>query len=228
MTQYKKKTILYRIKQFWDDKFCDYRHRFIGFKWIRDLKYWFKYTFISPVNVLKIKSLPSGHWIDKDEILLHASFQILVNFVKHECMPGKCYSRDLLLINVEEHMTSYTDWTEENKKPMRESLEEQNRVTNEILSLYEWWNIKRPLRLKNEPIIIEDIPESTKGPTDEDRVLTRDEYGDPLTYSCDWLTNPNPKAREVYDRQHAYELMSYKQDEEMLIRLIKIRKCMWT
>ena len=226
--QYKKKPLLYKIKQFWDDNFCDYRHRFIGFKWFRDFKYWFKYTYICPVNVLKIKSLPCGHWIDKDEILLHSSFQILVNFVKHECMPGKCYSRDLMLLNIDEHMESYKDWSEEDKKPMRESLEEQNRVTNEILFLYEWWTVQRPIRLKNEPIMIEDIPESTKGPSNEDQVITRDEYGDPLTYSMEWLNDKNPIRKAIYERQHKWEELSEKEDEEMLIRLMKIRKCMWT
>jgi hypothetical protein len=38
---------------------------------------------VKPANVLKIESLPEN-WRDKDEILLHASFQLLKNFIEQE------------------------------------------------------------------------------------------------------------------------------------------------
>jgi putative ATP-dependent endonuclease of the OLD family len=38
---------------------------------------------VEPANVLKIESLPEN-WRDKDEILLHASFQLLKNFIEQE------------------------------------------------------------------------------------------------------------------------------------------------
>ena len=38
---------------------------------------------MEPANILKIESLPDG-WRDKDEIILHASFQLLKDFVEKE------------------------------------------------------------------------------------------------------------------------------------------------
>jgi hypothetical protein len=38
---------------------------------------------MEPANILKIESL-SNNWRDKDDIILHACFQILKNFVEQE------------------------------------------------------------------------------------------------------------------------------------------------
>ena len=38
---------------------------------------------LRPYNVVRIKTLPGG-WTDRTEILLHASFQVLVDFVEKE------------------------------------------------------------------------------------------------------------------------------------------------
>lgn len=220
--QYKKKPLLYKIKQFWDDNFCDYRHRFIGFKWIRDLKYWFKYTFISPINVLKIKTLPRGPWRDRDEIMLHSNFQILTDFVEKECS-NKCFK--LILLDIDKEMESFKNDEEDFKNKMKESFVEQNRVTQEIKDLYDWWKVKRQLRIKNEPFNSEDYP-GEDIITEEDPIVARDEYGDPTLFIMNW--KPDEARKAYYDKQNAYEEMSEKEDEEMLIRLMKIRKCLWT
>ncbi|MEP6902787.1 MAG: hypothetical protein ABJA66_13630 [Actinomycetota bacterium] len=38
---------------------------------------------MKPANILKIESLPDG-WRDKDDVILHACFQLLKNFVEQE------------------------------------------------------------------------------------------------------------------------------------------------
>ena len=226
--QYKKKPLLYKIKQLYEDSWmCDYRGKPIILKWIRDFKYWFKYQFISPVNVVKIKTLPKGPWVDRDEILLHVAFQVLVDFVEREC-DNEWFA--LEPIDVEKNMESYKDWDEADMKPMREQLEAQNKSTKEIKDLYDWWKVARPIRVKNEPIMVEEYPDFGHK-TDlekESAVITRDEYGDPLTYSMEWISEKNPIRDAVYKRQHEWEEMSEKEDEEMLIRLMKIRRCLWT
>jgi hypothetical protein len=67
---------------------------------------------------LRIHSLERG-WCDRDIVLLHASFQILVDFVDTE-KPDKII-----------------DW---NADPLCQS------AWKEIQSLYQWWTITRPLR----------------------------------------------------------------------------------
>lgn len=38
---------------------------------------------MEPANILKIESLPNG-WHDKDDVILHACFQLLKDFVEQE------------------------------------------------------------------------------------------------------------------------------------------------
>lgn len=68
-------------------------------------------------TVLKIHTLKKG-WHDKDEILLHAAFQLLVDFVEKE-QPERI------------------DW-DANKM--------HRQAWREIRSLYKWWKEKRPAR----------------------------------------------------------------------------------
>jgi hypothetical protein len=189
--------------------------------WLSDFKYWFKYTFISPINVIKIKTLPRGPWRDRDEILLHANFQILTDYVEKEC--NNEYF-NLTSFDIDKEKEKYKDDEEDFRNGMIESLVEQNRVSQEIKDLYDWWKIKRPLRIKNEPFNSEDYP-GKDIITDEDEVVARDEYGDPTLFQMNW--KPDEARKAYYDKQNAYEEMSEKEDEEMLIRLMKIRKCLW-
>jgi len=52
-----------------------------------DLWYWIKCRLWYKYNVLKIKTLPPT-WNDRDNILVHAMFQILEDFVKKEVING--------------------------------------------------------------------------------------------------------------------------------------------
>lgn len=63
-------------------------------------------------NVLKIESLPNS-WRDKDEVILHACFQLLKDFVEQE-----------------KEMIEIVDW---------EHTEEAKNAKAEINFLYDWW-----------------------------------------------------------------------------------------
>ena len=92
------------------------------------------------MKYLKIETLEKG-WHDKDEILLHAAFQLLVDFVEKED-PGR-------IVN----------WN---------SDESHKRAWKEIRELYKWWKEKRPSRkgplddkkLKIPPMKFKKIPGS--------------------------------------------------------------------
>ncbi len=95
----------------------------------------------SRIHLLKVRSL-DNQWHDKDELFLHAAFQILVDFVEKE-RPFK-----------------YIDWS-------YDKLHRQTR--REIKSLYAWWKNQRfrrrdPLddkRLKAPPFKFEKIKDSS-------------------------------------------------------------------
>ena len=93
------------------------------------------------MKYLKIETLEKG-WQDKDEILLHAAFQLLVDFVEKE-QPDKI-----------------VDWN---------SNEAHKHAWKEIRELYKWWKEKRPSRksllvddkkLKMPPMKFKKIPGS--------------------------------------------------------------------
>jgi len=67
---------------------------------------------MQPSDLLKIESLDEG-WCDKDHVLLHACFQLLVDFVEKEMRPQ-----------------DYPDW---------EATVKTRSAKKEIEALYAWW-----------------------------------------------------------------------------------------
>jgi len=95
---------------------------------------------VEMMKYLKIHTLDKG-WHDKDNVLLHAAFQLLVDFVEQE-KPDKI-----------------VDW----------SFDEPHRQAwKEIKSLYKWWKETQPARrsplddkkLKSPPLRFKKIPGS--------------------------------------------------------------------
>src|SRR5258705_7473481 len=75
---------------------------------------------MEPANILKIESLNDG-WCDKDHVLLHASFQVLSDFVEKE-----------MKIN------DFPDWN---------ASEETKKAKKEIEELYAWWQQRKDDRI---------------------------------------------------------------------------------
>jgi hypothetical protein len=91
------------------------------------------------MKYLKIKALEKNQWYDKDVILLHAAFQVLVDFMEKE-KPGEI-----------------VDWSEN---------EVHANAWKEMQELYHWYVKERPARvdplddpnLKFPPLEFEDVP----------------------------------------------------------------------
>jgi hypothetical protein len=98
-----------------------------------NLIYYWRCRLFHPCNVVKVKTL-GPTWVDRDELLLHACFQILVDFVE-----GEKLRSDKL------------GWGK------------KERVEEEIEDLYHWWKKRRPGRvdplseLPDRDIDLEDI-----------------------------------------------------------------------
>src|SRR5271167_952991 len=116
-------------------------------KRITSLKYAIR-CFFFPYNVVKIDYLPRT-WCDRDWVMFHAIFQILVDFVELE-QPFKDWkSKNWSSRHTDrEEMHSYVnslpiedmDWADDETKAQWErSLTEQRVVEKEILYLYEWY-----------------------------------------------------------------------------------------
>ncbi|MEH0153972.1 hypothetical protein V6R21_07470 [Limibacter armeniacum] len=107
---------------------------------------------MEPANILKINTLDQ-QWSDKDNVMLHACFQLLVDCVENEQL-----------------LDGHIDW----------SVDQLHiHARQELLQLYNWWR-KR-----------------VEGEKQGEIVQTMDE-------------------------------VQYQIDDEMLIRLIKVRRFLWT
>ena len=92
------------------------------------------------MKILKINTLDKG-WCDKDHVMLHASFQLLVDFVEKE------------------RPDQIVDW---------DSEPEHKKAWKEIRALYKWWTQTRPIRtspldekgLKKPPMRWKKVPGS--------------------------------------------------------------------
>lgn len=137
------------------------------------------------MKTLKIETLTG--YKDKDEVMLHACFQILVNFVKLEWDNGKGWraetfggQHDLKKSRLSLKKLDYPKELIDQEIAM---LKCHNKINQEIWDLHTWWTKTRPAR-------------------DPDKC-------------ADWHTK---KADFVDDVE----------DSEMLDRLIKVRRYLWT
>jgi hypothetical protein len=80
------------------------------------------------MKYLKIQSLEAGKYLDRDEVLLHVAFQVLVDFIEKED-PDKII-----------------DWN---------AQEHDKHAWSEMQSLYKWWKEERPARV--DPILDDKI-----------------------------------------------------------------------
>ena len=116
--------------------------------------------FFYPFNVVKIQALPRT-WIDRDDVMFHAVFQVLVDFVELE-NPFRAWDHPLYYkekrhtnreemrawvehLNTQEYRDSLcADWfTTEDRASSDKYAAERYQIEKEILYLYEWYKDKK-------------------------------------------------------------------------------------
>lgn len=148
---------------------------------LRDIWWWMLHRTTHRFNRVKIKSLKPGYY-DIDYRMLHACFQLLVDYVENE--------RPFEII----------DWDHD---------DESRQIAQEIKELYYWWKNEYPMR--REPI--HDIDESLVPP---------------LTVVCRGDLTEYPAWEEACKKTQELEERWDREDDENLIRLMKIRPYLWT
>ena len=137
---------------------------------LKSIKYFFS-DFINErrKHTLKICTLDNT-WHDKDEVLLHAVFQILVNFIEKE-------------------RVEIVDWEDDAKHA---------HAWHEMQDLYKWWKEVRPARVdpilelsddKVPPLRFERIDENYHRlimPIDDEWPEWRDAYNKSVELGFDW------------------------------------------
>ena len=168
------------------------------FRQIDDAYWWVRHRTTHRYHMLNLGTKPG--YSDVTERLIHANFALLVYFMEVEG-PDK-----------------HIDW---NSDP------EHAHARKEMGELYDWYKNVFPNYDKNDPL--NDLP------VNDDfldmPVVETDEDGDPTLY--EWKHNyksdeEKVKADKIFADHRLYEENKDKTIEANLIRLIKIRKFLWT
>ncbi len=189
------------------------------------LRIYFRNRFITRTHLIDTK-LPTGSWHETDDRLLHGMFELLVDFIEiekagmHEWSKNKQGFSLSLKKRSADNGIAYLKWEmgllRENMDGTEEVvLSKQAEMAAEQWFLYNWWKNERPNR--------SDILNDTGYTQFNDEVYTDDVWLDKQ------LTNQQrEKLKEIMQVVYEMEEAREQEDEEMLIRLIKIRRSLWT
>lgn len=210
------------------------------FEWVRTF---LRYRVFDRYHIINTRLEPGYH--DADSRMLHGMFNLLVDFVEIE----KAWMNVVFNENERKkrkhpwwsigwtRFRSYRDpeagidhlrWETTLDHPDIADLERspsQASTAREILVLYYWWKNVRTKRLD---------PMDASGWTKycNDRREANRENGDVSTWDMIDFDEETPqdreKTRELLDECRRVESLYEKEDEDMLIRLVKIRKHLWT
>jgi len=196
---------------------------------------WIRYRTINRYHIIRLDLSPDYH--GAEEQILHANFKILKDFVEIESAWHYLWQHPEEDINRKNffyrHIRLYRRWKNRNLRrpdfamkyyewaatlddpslPPHERCVEQAQTAREIIALYKWWTIDRAARKNIDP-----VPYSNQG------------LGILSSLDDDFDRNaPDYKRwQEEHKRQEELEQEWDEEDTEMLIRLIKIRKNLWT
>jgi hypothetical protein len=172
--------------------------------------------------------LEPGYY-DTDTRMLHVNFNLLVDFVEIEKAWMNTWSDDSKYSKLSwfgkkfrrfrspEDGISYLNW-----EIIDCQLEEQSKAAKEVLELYTWWKTTRPNR--PDPYVEAGYYEVFKYRTLRDDLVEVERDGEKY-YT---LKKSTKQERQVFKKVTKIEAKYDKEDEQMLIRLVKIRKFLWT
>ena len=208
---------------------------------VESMMCYFRNRYISQTHLLRT-GLESGQWHELENRILHGMFTQLVDFVEIEqarhhvlwmeaAERGKYNEptwRKFWLLRIArwrcpEAGIDYLTWcmTLDGKDAGTNSSPGQATLAREIMFLYSWWKDIRPNR-KSEL---------------EESGLLEFEKAMSLKYGQDWvgfdrkkILTPAEKLehRRLLDLSWTIEEQRHQEDDELMIRLIKIRRGLWT
>lgn len=181
-------------------------------------------SFFHPWNVVKVKTLPN-QWVESDEFMLHVNFQILTDFVDKQWDGGKSEYHGHLI-----DLRPYEEKVKENPddkfcQDELKALTEQNKATQEIIDLHAWWTKIRPQREDPHNLIAHSDSELAF------KVVSLDDNGLPELYEMVHEHETEEEREKYHDSvMRCFELEQKYRDEDtdMLMRLMKVRSCLWT
>lgn len=202
---------------------------------INDVRYWLNNRFVAHTHSLTSK-LKRGQYHELDTRILHCLFDELVNFVEvelawsHVCWDEEArkkyklpfwrkqwYTRWFLEWRNRQAGLDHLAWemslmTDDGKSTY------QAKRAKEVYELYFWWTTVRPSRL--------DPMEASGWIVYCDKMSKK--YGPGLVSWNDRTKDERKESNVLHKKLDKMEKDYDKEDDEMLIKLIKIRKGLWT
>lgn len=216
-----------KLLQLWDDHVWytwEYRIK----RYFRDIERWIAFRTYDKYNVVKTDLEPN--YYDKDALILHVNFSLLTDFVEIEKASmqhylsqrgekSRIFSRRMRFSSVPQEEKrklglEYLDWEINNDDEY--FPENQRKTAKEVKELYLWWKDIYPNRPDPWDVFEKELgvfPEIT---------FKEGKISDNLT--------PKEKKNKisVYKKISKLEEKYHKEEEDMLIRLMKIRLSLWT
>ena len=198
---------------------------------INDFRFYVRSRFFDKYHLVNTGLKPGGYY-EVDTRLIHSAFNLLVDYIEVECAHMNSlsnkekkkskpwWSKGLTRFKSFRDRQSgldYLDWEmtlDDPKLNEYERSDRQAQAAREKLELYIWWTQKRPARIDSMDLSGWSDYCDTKR-VDELFSTPKDEL------EQDYVDKILDKTSEI---ENKYEV----EDEEMLIRLIKIRKTLWT
>jgi len=200
-----------------------------------ELRVYFINRYVDQIHVLRTGFKP-GEYHEVEERMLYGMFETLVDFVEgQKCHMEICFNTDSpnkpwiykfksffrwTRIRNRELGVKYLQWEmtlDDPNLPETERCSPQAVAAREVYALYTWWKDIRPLRPD---------PYRASGFDKFSEMLTS-KYGQGLWHSA---KTPEEKKQQhdIFELTNKIEQQYQDEDQEMLIRLVKIRQSLWT
>lgn len=202
------------------------------------VRYYFYNRFVHKTHALTSSTLERGMFHEFETRVLHCLFDDLVRFVEIEkawmqmiCHPekkpwyAKFYPLRLKPIIRPEYGIEYLNWEATLKEEYWDDEKKETVYTDkptnqalaatETLALYNWWKFDRAKRI--DPYELSGYNEFTK-----------DDVSRGIAAFSSRNAEDRAKMSAIFAKVREIEAQYDAEDEEMLLRLIKIRKSLWT
>lgn len=240
---HKEASAKYPIRYWIAEEALDWMQDFVTWpiRKIYDVKYYINNRWVTKTHVLS-SNLKKGKWHEFDTRLMHGMFDSMVDYIEIEEAWSKivwsdearkkykapfwasgwfrwrtwrCPEAGLDKLQWAASLTN-EEWLDEEQKHLAESTP-QALTARELLFLYDWWKNIRPNR-----------PDPHEASGWSDLCEKRRESGRGLLDFEDRSEEERDTSRKVLDACHQIEESYENEDTEMMIRLIKVRRGMWT
>ena len=216
-----------------------------------DVKYYINNRWVSRTHALTSRSLERGKWHEFETRMIHCLFDEMVDYIEIEeawshiawdeeartkyeppfyawgwfrWRTWRCPQAGIDKLKWAASITN-EEWLDEDQKHLAEPTH-QAKTARELLELYHWWKNVRPFRPD---------PMDASGWTAWcERRRQKINEQDPEAGALSFLGSDNEtpdeqsETRRILDLSYKIEQEQEQEDTDMMIRLIKIRRGMWT